>query len=292
MLIYVDKLSLFKRRLLQLVWGVPVVQGGSLAREFLDEFPKIRSSLIQVGRGGHGIVFLRPTDQNMVFKVSKQKGTCYEWDSEFKMITNIHKAFEKQKIEQLKYAEVIKVKDYAQNTDMCVFCMDYIQHTPDVNMTIVPNFGKESINVEYNGRGLYLGLKEMRKYISPEEILIYAEQLGKIMGYLHYIAEVDGNDIEVIYGHKASDPDKNKLFVIDFDRVGTIDFAKAKTDAFYRHEVINSMEWVLLAMPYFPVPNVGDLYPKFKTGYLSVAQMISNISIAEEVLSYYEKDSV
>jgi hypothetical protein len=154
----------------------------------------------------------------------------------------------------------------------------YINHPDDVDSTLHPLLGENSVQYKYKGRGVFKGLKEIQNdYNIPLKIvekIVY--ELGVLMGLIHFKGCNDAYDIEIFLGY-IDTPNKLKFYVADFDLSERIQKFDDST--------IDRMAWSLESMPYFPTKYSNlKLFNQFKNGYSSATR---NKIIVEKIFEKY-----
>jgi tRNA A-37 threonylcarbamoyl transferase component Bud32 len=145
----------------------------------------------------------------------------------------------------------------------------------DKGYTIQAQLGSESCHMIHKGRGEFIGLKEIRKYISENDIEIACQELGTMMALIHFVGKNDAYDIEVFLG-KELHSKKSRFYIADFDLSEEIKQ--------YDDDTIERICWSLDAIPYFPNNNNKKLFDLFKNGYSKIAQ---NHELVEKIFENY-----
>ena len=244
--------------------------GGAIS-DFLLNL-KSNNNLVEIGRGGFGIVYLDKTQPNSVFKISTKENTCRTWVLE----SDIYKNLAMFDIDS-KLCKIIKMKDYVSNNQMCAMELTraYNPLGLDIYYTIQPQFQYTSFNHHYSTRGLFLGINELieNNIFTKENIPNYIAELGIIMAKLHYKVKNDGYDIELFIS--KINKEETIIYIGDFD-----------LSKFYDDEPdIERLVWSLEAVPYFPIE--GDLYKIFSNNYIQEATKYKMAEVAKKVLSEY-----
>ena len=246
----------------------------------------------QIGRGGFGQVMVNPSiDPAVAIKYSKSRVSCASFSSEFKIASYIQKAAKSSGFED-KHAAVVKIlADVSEISTLregeiyCALVMDYIKR---------PNFEFGSDNaLSYqayvgaddpmyahtsNGRGNYIGLDHVLKIMDVTQAELFVS-MGRLIGFLHYVAEVDATDMEYIVGSSSMDGTL-KIYAIDFDRVGRVENYQINID---------TLVWSLSQETYFPNPTQSD-YELFRKAYIGMASTPEKKAIAKKVIQTYEDD--
>ena len=232
---------------------------------------KSKNNIVEIGRGGFGIVYLDKTQPDSVFKISTKENTCRTWVYE----SEIYKNLAKFDIDS-NLCKIIKMKDYISTKDMCVMELTraYNPLGLDINYTIQPQFQYTSYSHKYSTRGLFLGINELIEngIFTEKNIGNYIAELGIIMAKLHYKVKNDGYDIELFISKiKNEEP---IIYIGDFD-----------LSNFYEEPDIERLLWSLEAVPYFPIE--GPLYKIFSNNYIKEATIYGMGEIAKKVLYSY-----
>jgi hypothetical protein len=238
-------------------------------------------SVIQIGKGGTGTVYLDPSQPTYVFKVSDKDATCRQFDSEYKVYNQMNKHTINTEL-----VKVLRMNGYkmTRENNGCVLelsrVINPIDH--DLNYTIQVELGEDSFEYKHPMRGYILGKKQLvEKNILLEDMLeSYSEQLGVVMARIHYIVKNDAWDIEV-YAGKEKGFENTILYIGDFDRSRMIED--------YTPDVIERMVWSLAAVPYFPNQRQPKLLEAFRSGYMKIATSVGKQDVANAVLSEYSE---
>lgn len=229
--------------------------------------------IVEIGRGGAGVVYLDKGYKDSVFKVSKKSDTCRLWGKESK----IYDVLNTKNIDT-ELCKLIKMKEYKGGGENC--CMELTRaFNPRGNAltyTIQPQFQYKSLDYNCKGRGLFLGIDELISdgIFTAENIEEYIAQLGQLLARLHYDAKNDGYDLELFISKEGG---KTIIYIGDFD---LSEFWKDAND-----ETIERLTWSLEAFPYFPIE--GKLYNIFSKNYLEQAEAYEHRFVAEKVLKRY-----
>ena len=250
--------------------------GGNIA-DFKNNMLSNNTSIVEIGRGGGGIVYVDNTQPEFVFKISKKGNVCRTWNNE----KNIYDELSIYDLDTVN-CEFIKMFSFENNGESCFLELSRVFNplNKDANYTIHPQFGKPSFNVNYKGRGLFLGIKELLEYniFTPDNLNEYIKDLAIAISNLHYIGKNDGYDIEVFVG---SEKNKNKLFIGDFDLSEMIQE--------YNDYTIDRLVWCLYAVPYFP-RRKNELLDVFSDNYILQAKKNNKDDIAIQVIEKYIED--
>lgn len=229
-------------------------------------------NIIEIGRGGAGVVFLDKQYPTSVFKFSQKSETCRIWGKE----ASIYKILNTFDMDT-KLCNILKMKDYVFDDATCAMELTraYNPKGDDTHYTIHPQFQYPELDYFNKSRGHFLGINNLVKegIFTNENISEYIKDLGKIMARLHYKAKNDGYDIELFISKPKGR--KTKIFIGDFD---LSQFYKETPD-------IGRLAWSLGAVPYFPME--GELYDVFSKHYIQEASKYNMKSVAIQVLQQY-----
>lgn len=196
-----------------------------------------------IGQGTHGIIYKinefivkkefenRTITQNCICSKIKSKCTsrCDHIHYEYLIQNLIYE--EIKKIEQ----NPIKINipksynfEFSQDNTLCNYSMDFI-HPPIFNNEILNeliqiDLGDPNKDEIVPGVGRFIGYNKLDLHnctISTIKDLVY--EVGKLFSYLHYILFLDGFDCELVLGRLVNE-NKNKVFLIDFDKVTCFTF--------------------------------------------------------------------
>ncbi|KAJ3086277.1 hypothetical protein HK102_013331 [Quaeritorhiza haematococci] len=98
----------------------------------------------------------------------------------------------------------------------------------------------------------------------------FAAEMGQFLAIVHFLAQVDGRDMEIVLGRKmgcGSGPLNVSMKAIDFNQVCPYDMTLQSVPKLVAAVVDN--------LPYFPTPKHPDLYKRFSSEYLKEAQYIA-----------------
>lgn len=240
----------------------------------------------EIGRGGFGTVHIHKKDPSLCIKVSNKSSnnstSCRQWSNEYKKITSfVDNIQDLPSYKGLKLVKVIKPIEFTDTNQQCYMVLPRVfrpEGKASNNLpTIQAQFGFPSVRMVHKGRGEFIGLNEIKEYMSKEDIEIASKELGIIMGLIHFVGKNDAYDVELFLG-KEYRGKKSKLFLADFDLSETIKQ--------YDAETIHRMAWSLDAVPYFPRESVDPkLFELFKQGYTRVSP---DEKVVEKILEDYE----
>jgi len=246
----------------------------------------------EIGRGGYGSVYEIKNDPSICAKVSDKKmNSCRKWSNEFhKINTFMSKISEEPKYKSLKMVRIIKPVEFKETDGKCMMIMPRIYRPDDVRRfslthrkdtykpshTIQAQLGIPSGKMVFKSRGEFIGLKEIRSYVTEPELKIACYELGMTMALIHTMGKNDAYDIEVYLGREHLSR-KTRFYIADFDLSEEIHN--------YNEETMERMAWSLEAMPYFPTMESDPaLFQLFKKGYATVA---NNPALTERIFKNY-----
>lgn len=241
----------------------------------------------EIGRGGFGIVYTHKNDSALCVKVSnKVKGnqSCRQWSNEYKKITSFYDKISSLDIyHKLKLTKVLKPTEFVESPDQCYMIMPRVfrpEGKDVIKPTIQAQLGCPSCDMIHKGRGEFLGLEQIKKFVDVKDLELVSYELGVLMGLIHFVGKNDAYDVELYMG-KEGNSRKCRFYLADFDL--SEDYNTITP------EVIQRITWSLDAVPYFPTED-GDpiLFAKFKKGYSEIAKF-ANISddIVEQIFENY-----
>lgn len=245
----------------------------------------------EIGRGGFGTVFVKSDNPSLCIKVSNKgmnnNSTCRQWSDEFKKITdmmkNIHMASKsspsKNSINNLKHVRIIEPTDFIKTDGACYMVSPRIYRPEGRSLlkpTLQAQFGAASCNTMFKGRGEFIGVQQIKKYVNADTMPAIAHELGLVMGMIHFRGKNDGYDIEVFMGKEANSK-KVRFYIADFDLSNPI--------TSYDDATIQRMRWSMDAVPYFPRPDLdAKMFAAFKNAYAFIAQ---NDVLVEKIFHDY-----
>jgi hypothetical protein len=228
------------------------------------------SNIVDIGRGGLGIVYLDKKQPNSVFKVSKRTQTCREWGKEHEIYKHINSFNINTKL-----CKILKMKDYLSTDNICAIELTraYNPRGEDHYYAIHPQFQLDDLDYKNKDRGVFLGINNLlaENIFTKDNIKDYIKDLGIIMSRLHYKVKNDGYDIELFVSKKN---EKVTIYIADFD-----------LSDIYTEPDIDRLHWSLENVPYFPIE--GPLYDIFKNAYLKEAKKYNMEDIAKKVFELY-----
>jgi hypothetical protein len=235
--------------------------------------PVLKQDINQIGKGATGTVYVYNKYNDSVFKISNSSETCSHWTKE----SEIYKILNTFNIDE-ELCKILKMKDYMINDLLCGMELTrcYNPLGLEYHYTIHPLFQYYDYYKEIDGRGHYLGIKQLieNNILKNELIPEYVRQLSIVMAKLHYFVKNDGFDLEIFVSKKG---ETTELYIADFD-----------LSNFYTEitpEIIDRIVWSLESVEYFPIE--GHLYDIFSENYLNEAEKYDMRDIAEEILANY-----
>jgi hypothetical protein len=249
-------------------------QSGGNLDAFKAKFDTEDKSLIHIGRGGAGIVYLDPDQPTVVFKYGQRSNNCRIWGKEQK----IYQELAKHNIDAplVKLLKMNEFKTYEDDSKCVLELSRVVNPTGATNYTIQVQFGAPNANLKNKSRGHIMGtnLLVSNGIIPEDQLPEYMKQLGQVLARLHYIAKNDGYDLEVFAGKEG---DTTILYIGDFD------LSEMITE--YTPKIIQDrLVWSIDAVPYFPTKDQPELYEPFKTAYIETAEAAGYKEVAEQVM--------
>lgn len=212
--------------------------------------------LEEIGRGSYGIIY-KYKGENKVIKFSKNKGQCNTYKNEYKVQKDIYNYYKKYFDENIKkYVRIAKPNNFKSNNQICSFEMEYIDSFKEV--VLQGYFGTPEYQYLVDGRGIYLGLKQLNEYFQKIKFKIPMSKIifnvGYLIGFVQYVCKHTANDTEITI-------DKNGIIYM-------IDFGKSEK---YIDPDIEILAWSLFSEPYYPREDF-EYYDEFESGYLKAAK--------------------
>jgi serine/threonine protein kinase len=235
----------------------------------------------EIGRGGFGIVYQKKDNSSQCIKVSdKSRGTthCRQWSNEHKKIINFMNNIEIEypNYSKFKFVKVLKSIQFVETSTECYMILPRIYRpNRDDGYTIQAQLGSDSCHIVHKGRGEFIGLKEIKEYMSDDDIETACNELGMMMALIHFVGKNDAYDIEVFLG-KELHSKKCRFYIADFDLSEEIKQ--------YDSETIERICWSIDAVPYFPHENNEKLFNLFKNGY---SKICNNNDLVEKIFENY-----
>jgi hypothetical protein len=229
-----------------------------------------------------------------VFKISILNEKCTNLKNEFNMNKCINEGyieFKKNRNNENEFVEFTQLKDYMyfEETKSCILMLERVYNLYENNKTIQVMLGMDDFDFEFDG-GIINGITQLKELFlnllhdNDTYILFkqYVYQLGRLMGFLHFIIKIDAFDVEVYFGKNQKK--EYKMFIADFDQCNKISEYDEKT-------IIKMSQSFYMGMEHFPNNRISDLtiYMEFKNGYMSiVSEDTKKCKIAIKVLEYYD----
>jgi hypothetical protein len=180
----------------------------------------------ELGRGGYGRIYEITNNKNLCAKVSDKKMEgCRKWSNEFNKIENImSKIKDNTFYKRLKMVKIITPVEFKETEGLCMMLMPRIYRPDDIRYsrsihnrrynsapsilqtngkikyTLQSQLGIPSGRMIFKGRGEFIGLKEIKEFVSNEDLKVASYELGIIMGLIHFVGKNDAYDIEVYLG--------------------------------------------------------------------------------------------
>lgn len=230
----------------------------------------------EIGRGGQGIILANDTYPNVVVKQSSVSGRCGSWNLEFKTLKDINSKF----IPSCPEVDIIKVHEFLVQESICYIMMDRI-YRPDNALApaIQTYFGSPDVYLLNKARGLYVGLTQLRQYLSESEIVKMIACLGVVASFVHFGIQYDLTDVEYILGHRFAET-TNKIYLLDFDLVHKVDD--------YTQRSLYNLSWAMNSESYYPKPDT-PYYDVFESAYLEQAEALGMLPAAQQVMAMYKE---
>jgi hypothetical protein len=228
----------------------------------------------ELGRGGFGRVYIKADEPSLCVKIStKHNGqSCRQWSNEYKKIKDIYSHLESHPLyKKLKRATLLIPKNFIETDADCGMIMPRILRPTAIGspkntvetITLHPQLGLPTGSMVFKGRGEFLGLAEIQKWVSFKELKTVAYELGTLMGLIHFVAKNDAYDIEVFLGREKHSRTL-KFYIADFDLT--------ETYTNLSEPIIERLRWSMDAVPYFPTINSSpELFKLFLEGYKKIA---------------------
>ena len=226
----------------------------------------------EIGRGGFGIVYETKNDPTTCIKISNKmdfnKNTCRQWSNEYEKINQFINIIEKHPaFKRLKMVRIVKPRQFIETEQLCYMTMPRIYRPEGKSSapTIQAQLGVTTCKLVHKGRGEFIGLEEIKQYVSNEDLEIASRELGIIMALIHFVGKNDAYDIEVFLGKEANTK-KVRFYIADFDLSSTVPDVLDE-------ESIRRIAWSMDAVPYFPRPSVDPhLFQLFINGYKTILE--------------------
>ncbi len=242
----------------------------------------------EIGRGGFGIVYEQKDDASRAIKVSNKHiggDHCRQWSHEYKKIMDMIKRLDKdERYRRLKMAKIVKPIEYVDTPSYCYMVMPRIHRPEGSNFkgpTIQAQLGQESVRLVHKGRGEFIGLNEVKEYLSDEDLEVACHELGLLMGLIHHVGKNDAYDVELYLG-KEPGKKKPRFYLADFDLSNKVKKSAAHGNE-YDSGTLDRMTWSMDAVPYFPYPATPKFFEPFKRGYAK----ISGQELADKIFAEY-----
>ena len=242
----------------------------------------------EIGKGGYGIVYTVKDMPEIVIKKSNKNSTCRTWSDEFKkiklLIKNIKHSPECLDVyESLKMVRILEPEKFVEDDlKNCYMVMKRI-YRPEGRDVFEPTLqallGENNKNMIYKGRGQFIGISDIKKYVNDENIYTAAYELGIMMGMIHFVGKNDGYDLEVFLG-KEYNTKISRFYIADFDLSENI------TE--YNKDTIERIVWSMTSVEYFPRENNKKLLDLFLKGYVLIAKIKGiDDSIIQNIVDEY-----
>jgi hypothetical protein len=173
-------------------------------------------------------------------------------------------------------ARVLDPAKFIETPDECYMILPRIfrpEGKTDQMPTLQAYLDEPSANYIYPGRGEFIGLEQVRQYVSDQDLKRGVFELGLLLGLIHFVGRNDAYDLEVYLG-KEYTTKKARFYISDFDQSEKIDN--------FNDDEIERMQWSIIALPYFPTNHSLELYQLFRQGYY----LIVPAQIADKVFAF------
>ena len=234
------------------------------------------SNLRQIGKGGYGTVYVRNDDPDgYVMKQSVKRETCRQWNVENHKLSVVKDLLSKvngaNELARIVFHDAYHV-DPSQEACSAIMLRVRNAADPDVDQPLHAKYQHESLDV-LEKYGYDAGLAQLRSLGVVQ--IPYIVSLARLFARLHYVAKNNGWDTEVLAGTTHDDPDKVRLYVIDFDM--TEDLRHCEDMDKYAESCFHT-----LVTGYFPKPGSWG-YPEFMESYISTAKQHGMGDVALDV---------
>lgn len=239
----------------------------------------------EIGRGGFGVVYANKDDPSECVKVSnKAKGSgnsCRQWSNEYKKITSFMDLVrDHPEYKKLEMVKVVVPSAFVESPERCYMTLPMIfrpEGKTSRKPTIQAQLGWSSGRIVHKGRGEFVGLAEIREYVSQKDMVRACRELGVMMGLIHHVGKNDAYDVELFLGKEAHTK-KCRFYLADFDLSEQV---KSYDDA----ATMGRITWSMDAVPYFPRPSCDTvLYDVFRKGY----ETMTTPEIAARIFENYD----
>lgn len=238
------------------------------------------SNLRQIGKGGYGTVYVRDDDPSYVMKQSVRRETCRQWNVENHKLSVV-KSFLSEVHGADELARIVFHDAYHvdQSHESCSAIMLRVRNgkDPEVDQPLHAKYQHESLDV-LEKYGYDAGLQQLDKLGVVD--IRYIKSLARLFARLHYVAQNNGWDTEVLAGTTYDDP-KIRLYVIDFDM--TEDLRQCEDMDKYAESCFHT-----LVTGYFPKPGSWG-YTEFKDAYIRTAEQHDRGDLALDVINRVEE---
>jgi len=243
---------------------------------------------VEIGKGGYGKVYTVKGMSNIVVKKSNKGSTCRVWSDEYKKIKNLIKNIKSSTYSdiysKLKMVRIIEPEKFTEDEyQNCYMTMKRI-FRPEGSHLIAPTLqsilGENDLNNVYEGRGQFIGISQIKKYVSDKNLRLSVYELGIVMGLIHFVGKNDAYDLEVFLG-KEHNSKISRFYIADFDLSENIEK--------YDDNTIERIIWSLNAIEYFPKNNNKIFLDLFIRGYSFIAVMAG---VSDDILMKIIKEYV
>lgn len=251
-----------------------------------------------IGSGTHGIVYGTFINPNIVAKVFNIRECDTIKNKEVAIHEYVHEMF--HKYNNILDNDILNIVDIpnvygfkyipnSYNAQCCMYYMDKLASTDEYLIQLSFNYDRDYDQVLSSGR--YMGIDTIKQYLSDDDVLLLVKAMGSMMALIHYGMNLDGYDIEFVFGGDY------KLYIIDYDKVNKYTnlypyiIKRKLTENDYDEKNIRNDNDVarLLAstIHYYPHPDYPE-YTIWKENYINVAEKFNKQQLATKVLTYFE----
>lgn len=249
--------------------------------DFYGDLINDNQNMIEIGRGGQGIVYYSNKNKDSVYKVSSSMDNCRKWDIEVTKY-NIINSFNIN----TNYIKLLRMKHYLlrEDSETCILELNRVVNPLELeaDYTIQPLFGLENQEQMYVGRGLFLGVNNLLQYdlLTQKEIIKLVSELGIVMARLHYQIKIDCFDVELFLGIEKN---KKVIYIGDFDLSNFILYG-------YNEEERNKLLESLTLVEYFPTyDETPELFELFSNNYILEATKYNGKKIAIDIINNFRE---
>lgn len=264
----------------------------------IDEFLRcLKSSpapcddIVEIGRGGYGIVYYMKNNPYTAYKTSPDENVCSTWKKEFLIHQEIQRELSRCDLSHLSFISFVFAVNYddgmrnGSRLYPCAFSMNRVIPYPiplpvgiehlQGEVAIHPIFGENRTRYTA-GRGYYVGYNILLEIFGKEKIKKMVSDLTTAIALIHYCAKFDAYDYECYLG------ENEVLHICDLNLFEPIKFENSSKHVTL--ESRNKMVSSLNSVSYLPIYEDHELYNLFRDTYLTVARSFDNEENAIEVI--------